>query len=65
MDNMKWQKSSRSTSNGGACVEIGRALGSKRIAARDSKDRGGPQLRFAAEKWREFLNGVKDGRFDL
>jgi hypothetical protein len=65
MDNIKWQISSRSTSNGGACVEIGRSPGSKQVAARDSKDREGPQLRLDAERWNAFINGVKGGRFDL
>ncbi len=31
-------------------------------AVRDSKDSGGPVLRFSAEAWQAFLSAVKDGR---
>lgn len=64
METVRWQKSSRSSSNGGDCVETARP-GSQRIAARDSKNPGGPQLRFALSDWQMFLAEVKRGRFDL
>ncbi|WP_021591486.1 DUF397 domain-containing protein [Actinomadura welshii] len=37
-----WRKSSRSTSNGGDCVELADVAGV--VAVRDSKDPGGPVL---------------------
>jgi hypothetical protein len=64
MDSMKWRKSTRSGANGGTCVEVART-GSRKIAARDSKNPKGPQLRFAEDDWRAFLSRVKRGGFDL
>ncbi|GAB1693648.1 DUF397 domain-containing protein [Krasilnikovia sp. M28-CT-15] len=58
-----WRKSSRSDSNGGACVEVADLPDGGR-AVRDSKDRGGPVLFFTAIEWRSFVEGVKDGEFD-
>jgi hypothetical protein len=62
---LTWRKSSRSTSNGGACVEVARipagAPDAGRIAARDSKHPDGPQLRFHAGDWQSFLARVKAG----
>ncbi|QXJ25132.1 DUF397 domain-containing protein [Actinomadura graeca] len=37
-----WRKSSRSTNNGGACVELASVAGA--VAVRDSKDPDGPRL---------------------
>jgi uncharacterized protein DUF397 len=56
---MNWQKASMSTSEGTNCVEVGRILGERRIATRDSKDPDGPQLRFTTDSWREFLDEIK------
>ena len=39
----KWRKSSRSGSNGGACVEVARNL-PRIVAVRDSKNPHGPVL---------------------
>jgi hypothetical protein len=67
---MPWRRSSRSTFNGnyvevaswrtparstgdGQCVEIGQ--GPQVIAVRDSKDPGGPVLRFTPGEWQAFL----------
>jgi Domain of unknown function (DUF397) len=59
----KWHKSSHS--NGQAsCVEV-RADRPDAVAVRDSKDRGGPELAFAAGAWEAFVRGVKQGQFDL
>ena len=33
-------------------------------AVRDSKDRTGPMLRFAAAEWTAFHSGVRGGEFD-
>lgn len=59
-----WKKSSRSNGNGGNnCVEVAN-LGAL-TAVRDSKDPAGPALIFDRERWTDFVNGVKDGDFDL
>ena len=39
-----WRKSSRSSGNGGNCVEVGQA--NRDVAVRDTKDRQGPVLAF-------------------
>jgi Domain of unknown function (DUF397) len=59
---LRWRKASQSYSNGN-CVEI--ALAADGVAVRDSKDRGGPALRFTPDEWRAFVAGVKGGEFDL
>lgn len=58
MDSFFWVKSSYSGSSGDACVEIAALPGGGRLV-RDSKDPGGPVLRFAAADWRAFVLGVK------
>ena len=61
---LTWRKSTRSDSNGGACVEVA-DLHDGGAAVRDSKDRGnGPILVFTSHEWASFLGGVKDGEFD-
>ncbi len=59
-----WRKSSYSSGNGGACVEIACNLPGV-VAVRDSKDPDGPNLAFAPDQWRAFTAGVKAGKFDL
>jgi hypothetical protein len=51
-----WRKSSYSGTGGGQCVEVGQSAG---IAVRDSTDRDGTVLKFAAGIWQEFIRGVK------
>jgi hypothetical protein len=62
MEDLSWFKSSRSSANG-ACVECARTADGG-MAVRDSKDRGGPVLRFAAEEWHAFLAGAQAGEFE-
>lgn len=50
----RWRKSSRSSGNGGACVEVAGNLPGL-VAVRDSKDPTGPALTFAPAAWRAFL----------
>jgi hypothetical protein len=54
---VSWRKSSYSGDNGGACVEVGTA--GRVVAVRDSKDREGTQLSFAADTWQAFAEDVK------
>lgn len=58
-----WRKSSRSSGNGGQCVEVAANLPGV-IAVRDSKNPNGPKLIFTSEEWEAFISGVKDGEFD-
>lgn len=58
-----WRKSSRSSSNGGNCVEVaGNVPGV--VAVRDSKSPDGPALLFATADWGAFIGGIKSGEFD-
>jgi hypothetical protein len=64
IDRARWQKSTYSGGNGGACLEVA-ALPDGGLAVRDSKDPGGPKLAFAADEWAAFTAGVKAGEFNL
>lgn len=47
------------------CVEVA-PLDNGGRAVRDTKDRGnGPTLYFTRGEWRKFIDGVKDGQFDV
>jgi hypothetical protein len=46
----------------GSCVEV--ASSGDGVAMRDSKDQGGPILRFTQDEWTAFLSGAKTGEFD-
>jgi Domain of unknown function (DUF397) len=59
-----WRKSSFSSGNGGACVEVAIVPGAGEggggfVALRDSKDPAGPALVFSQDEWRSFLSGVR------
>jgi hypothetical protein len=57
-----WRKSSRSNSNGSACVEVADNL-PDRVLVRDSKEKGlGPVLSFGAGAWRSFVTGLSAPR---
>lgn len=57
-----WRRSSRSNGGGnGACVEVAELP--DRIALRDSKDPGGPELAFPRAAWCAFLSSTRDGWF--
>ncbi len=59
-----WRKSTRSGSNGGDCVEVADNV-SDVVAVRDSKDSSGPVLTFARDEWKAFIDGAREGEFDL
>lgn len=58
---INWRTSSRSQNTN--CVEVGEM--ETTIAMRDSKDREGPVLIFARQRWLEFVASAKAGEFDL
>jgi hypothetical protein len=58
-----WQKSTRSGPVSDNCVEIAFVDGA--VAMRDSKHPDGPVLLFTAEEWDAFVEGAKDGEFDV
>ena len=51
-----WRKSSYSGSNGGECVEVASA---EAVLVRDTTDRNGPVLAFAAKAWSAFTAAVR------
>lgn len=57
-----WRTATKSADKG-ACVEA--RLDGPIIQVRDTKDREGPVLSFTAAEWDAFLDGAKNGEFDL
>ncbi|MFK4269129.1 DUF397 domain-containing protein [Streptomyces milbemycinicus] len=55
-----WFKSSHSTQEGGACVEV--ADLTTAVGVRDSKDKTGPALLIPPVAWTAFVSGVRTGR---
>jgi hypothetical protein len=53
-----WHTSSRSSGNGGDCVEVADNLTAV-VAVRDSKDRQGPILLFEPTAWSSFIESIK------
>ena len=64
LSTLRWRKSSFSGGQGGDCVEVAELPGGGR-ALRDSKDPEGPRLVFTVGEWAAFLDGAKNGEFDL
>ena len=60
--NAVWAKSSLSFSNGN-CVEVTELPGGA-VGVRNSRDPGGPVLRFSRGEWVAFLGGARLGEFD-
>jgi hypothetical protein len=58
-----WRKSSRSGPFTDNCVEV--AFVDDAIAVRDSQNPTGPVLIFTASEWDAFVDGAKDGEFDV
>jgi hypothetical protein len=63
LESAAWQKSSRSGPWTDNCVEV--AFVHDAIVVRDSKNPGGPVLIFTPAEWDAFVDGAKDGEFDL
>jgi Domain of unknown function (DUF397) len=61
-DDTGWMMSSRSTGNGGSCVEARRYAGL--IEVRNSKSPDAGTVRFTTAEWDSFLDGAKKGEFD-
>jgi hypothetical protein len=55
-----WFKSSYSSGEGGACVEV--VADRTVIRVRDSKQRGGPELAFTGDVWAGFVAGAGRSR---
>lgn len=60
----RWFKSTRSGPNCDNCVEVAFLAGGA-TAVRDSKNPDGPVLTFTPDEWDAFVEGAKDGEFDL
>lgn len=61
-----WRTSTRSSDNGGQCVEAGPlADGSGRVAVRHSRHPEGSVIVYTRAEWTAFLAGAKDGEFDF
>ncbi|MCG5444325.1 DUF397 domain-containing protein [Micromonospora sp. NIE79] len=54
----QWRKSTRSSGNGGDCVEVADNLPGI-VGVRDSKDPAGAALVFGAAAWRAFVGMAK------
>ncbi|MCW3839652.1 DUF397 domain-containing protein [Micromonospora yasonensis] len=54
----RWRTSTRSSSNGGNCVEVADNLPGV-VLVRDSKDRTGGTLTFPPAAWRAFVHGLR------
>ncbi|MDG4779299.1 DUF397 domain-containing protein [Micromonospora sp. WMMD961] len=58
MTDARWHTATRSSNNGGDCVEVADNLPG-RVLVRDSKDRDGGILAFAPAAWASFVDGVR------
>ncbi|NHD16295.1 MULTISPECIES: DUF397 domain-containing protein [unclassified Actinopolyspora] len=59
----RWRKSSRSSGNGGACVEVG--IAPSAAGVRDTKlGDNSPTLAFTRSQWNTFLDTLREGSLD-
>ncbi|MDG4759944.1 DUF397 domain-containing protein [Micromonospora sp. WMMD710] len=58
MTDARWRTATRSSNNGGNCVEVADNLPG-RVLVRDSKDRDGGTLTFAPTAWTSFVDAVR------
>lgn len=59
LNGARWRKSSRSSGNGGDCVEVADNLPDM-VAVRDSKSPTGPALTFTPAAWRAFVAELRE-----
>ena len=60
----EWRKSSLSPPLSPICVEVRRDPDGS-VHVRNSRDPGGPVLRFTVKEWQAFAGGVKLGEFEV
>lgn len=61
---LNWRKSS--FCNADACVEVAAIEDGGGVLVRDSKQQGeGPILHYTPKEWQAFLDGTKNGEFDV
>jgi hypothetical protein len=58
----RWRRSAACSGADTTCVEV--AMREQVVLVRDSKDPGGPRLRFDRAEWVAFVAGVRAGEFD-
>ncbi len=58
-EQLEWRRSSRCGS--GACIEV--AFAGEHVYIRDSKNSGRSPLKFTADEWAAFRDGVLAGEF--
>jgi hypothetical protein len=63
LEGAEWRKSNRRGPDSDNCVEVAFVDGA--IAVRDSKNPTGSVLLFTQSEWDAFVEGAKDGEFDL
>jgi hypothetical protein len=63
LDGAQWRKSDRGGPDADNCVEVAFVDGA--IAVRQSSNPTGPVLLFTQSEWDAFVEGAKDGEFDL
>ncbi len=63
LDGAEWQRSNRTPGQSDNCVEV--AFVGEAVAVRDSRQPEGPVLLFTQAEWDAFVEGAKDGEFDL
>ena len=56
---MNWRTSTRSSSNGGECVEVADDSGQGVILVRDTRNRESGALAFGAGAWAAFLASIR------
>lgn len=61
-ETLTWAKA-KASGAGNNCVEVARTPDG--VFLRDSKDPAGPILAFNCAEWAAFLNGARNGEFDL
>ncbi|WP_019633042.1 DUF397 domain-containing protein [Actinomadura atramentaria] len=57
LSNARWRKASRSSGNGGNCVELATVPGT--VAIRDSKDPQGPNLLLDRPSFHRFTTAIR------